>query len=67
MGGINLKLNARAIILALVVLAVGVIFVVPYLSFGSEGEFVVTAQPATALREAKEAGKPVFLEFYSPA
>lgn len=60
-----MKLNARVIILAVVVLAVGVIFVVPYLSFGSEGEFVVTPQPAAALREAKEAGKPVFLEFYA--
>lgn len=62
-----MRLNAKVIILAMVVLAVGFIFVAPYLDFGSEGEFVVTPQPATALREAKEAGKPVFLEFYSPA
>lgn len=60
-----LRLNYRIIILAVVVLAAGVIFVMPYLNPGSESEFAVTPEPVAALQAAKAAGKPVFLEFYA--
>ena len=61
-----MKVNIRIIILVLVVLAVGVIFVIPYLNPGQEGEsqFATTPDPAGKFAGAAEAGKPIFLEFY---
>ena len=61
-----MKVNIRIIILVLVVLAVGVIFVIPYLSPGQEGgsQFATTPDPAGKFAGAAETGKPIFLEFY---
>ncbi len=77
-----MRVNVKAVILALVVLAVGAIFVIPYLDPGpgrddlqgkpgdraqseSRRHFAVTPHPAKKLQEAKEKGRPVFLEFYA--
>ncbi len=79
-----MRINVKAVILALVVLAVGAIFVLPYLDPGpgrdglqgpgkpgdraqseSGRQFAVTPHPAEKLQEAKEKGRPVFLEFYA--
>lgn len=59
-----MKLNSRLIIFVLVVLAVGAIFVIPYLS-PMNPEFSVTPDPVTKIAQAAADGKPVFLEFYS--
>lgn len=63
-----LKLNFRLIIFVLVVLAVGVIFVTPYLTPVKPEitKFTVTPDPVKKLTQAAADGKPVFLEFYSP-
>lgn len=73
-----MKTNARLIIFALVILAVGAIFVIPYLdpagkaptlTEGSEGKapdkFTLTERPAEKLEKALQDGRPVFLEFYA--
>lgn len=64
---LSLKVNVKVIIFILVVLAVGAIFVIPYLTTeeGKTGEFATTPQPAAKLQQAVDKGKPVFLEFYA--
>jgi len=66
------RVNVKALIFVIVILAVGIIFVIPYLNpgpgelSGNGGrEFSLTTQPAEKLQEAKAAGRPVFLEFYA--
>lgn len=63
-----MKINYRLVIFALVILAVGAIFVTPYLSPVKPKitQFTVTPEPAKKLAQAAAEGKPVFLEFYSP-
>lgn len=63
-----MKTNFRLIIFVVVVLAVGVIFAVPYLSPESSliTKSTVTPDPVKKLAQAATDGKPVFLEFYSP-
>ena len=62
-----MRVNVRMIIFVLVVLAVGAIFVIPYMDPGAENgeKFATTAEPAVKLDQAREKGRPVFLEFYS--
>ncbi|HWI54915.1 MAG TPA: hypothetical protein VNT57_04440 [Desulfobacteria bacterium] len=73
-----MKLNPRLVIFVLVILAVGVIFAVPYLNQGSNSpgksspgldqvpaKFSTTDRPAEKLRQAMAQGTPVFLEFYA--
>ncbi len=68
-----MKVNTRLIIFVLVILAVGVIFAVPYLDFGKgstdsgqfPNKFTTTDQPAEKLKQALGQGRPVFLEFYA--
>lgn len=73
-----MKLNSRLIIFVLVILAVGVIFVMPSLNPGENspgqgspdsGEiparFSTTDSPKEKLSQAIAQGKPVFLEFYA--
>jgi len=59
-----MKANVKAVIFILVILAVGVILVIPYLDTGP-GKFAVTPDPAGKLKLAAAKGRPVFLEFYS--
>ncbi len=63
-----MKTKVKIVIFVLVVLAVGVIFAVPYYNArtGRVRQFTVTPQPAEKLRQAAENGRRVFLEFYSP-
>lgn len=61
-----MKLDKKVITLFAVVLAVGVIFAVPYFTKSKITKFAVTPQPAVKLEEAIQNKKPVFLEFYSP-
>lgn len=62
-----MKANARLIIFALVIFAVGIVFAVPYLKPADKSlkKFTVTEQPARKLQAALDNGKPVYLEFYS--
>lgn len=62
-----MKTNARLIILVLVIMAVGVIFVMPYLDATGKApdKFALTERPIEKLDKALQAGRPVFLEFYS--
>ena len=62
-----MKVHVKAIIFVLVILAVGVIFAVPYFNSGPGpvGKFAVTPNPAEKIKLAGEKGRPVFLEFYS--
>ena len=62
-----MKISVKVIIFVLVVLAVGAVFVIPYLTpeGGKMREFATTPQPAAKLQQAVDKGKPVFLEFYA--
>lgn len=68
-----MKVNPRLIIFILVILAVGVIYVVPYLNPGNDspesgqmsGQFSTTDKPGEKLQQALNQGRPVFLEFYA--
>lgn len=67
-----MKVNAKLVIFVLVVLAVGTVFIIPYLNneAGNERQlgqrqFATTPDPGKKLNEAKAAGRPVFLEFYA--
>lgn len=72
-GGLALKVNIRIVVFVLVVLAAGIIFVIPYLDPGPGGEsgknstrsFAVTPNPGEKLEAAQAQGRPVFLEFYA--
>lgn len=61
-----MRINKKVIILLAVLLAIGIIMLVPYFKGKKTGEFSVTPHPAQKLEEAIKAGKPVFVEFYSP-
>ena len=62
-----MKTNARLVILALVILAVGAVFAIPYLDPAGKApdKFTLTENPGEKLNKAVQEGKPVFLEFYS--
>ena len=67
-----MKVNPKMVIFAVVVLAVGAIFAIPYLkkyagNGGKPGtrQFATTPNPVKKLTEAKAKGQPVYLEFYA--
>lgn len=67
--------NKRLLVIALVVLiGLGLVYLPQYLgkqeltqepSETEQGEFVATAEPREKYTEARNAGKPIFLEFYA--
>lgn len=65
-----MKRNVRTIIFAVVLLAVGAIFAIPYLNTDAVSpgkklqKFTVTEHPVNQVNEAVKNGKPVYLEFY---
>lgn len=62
-----MKTNVKMLILVFVVLAVGVIYVIPYFNpvESGVGQFSTTSQPGQKLKIAVEKSQPVFLEFYA--
>lgn len=56
----------KKIILFAVLLAIGVIFAVPYFGKHEIKKFAVTTHPVAKLEDAIRNRRPVFLEFYSP-
>lgn len=61
-----MKHRTRIVLLGLLAIIILLIFALPRLGVLSPGDdlFAVTANPAAALTAAREAGQPVFLEFY---
>jgi hypothetical protein len=61
-----MKHTTRIVLLGLLAVIILLIVVLPRLGILSPGDdqFAVTANPAVDLQAAKDAGQPVFLEFY---